>query len=113
MSLNVCFEAVREIRVLKTGRKDIQRTVYEVWQTPTKVTQRIVGSQDPIQEYRNWVSEQVGCVTEEDTYAPDDLFCENPTGKEIFDPRVGHLEDLAAWVREMQKGGWTIKAAAG
>ena len=108
MSLNIIFEASREIQVVKTGAIDIQGTFFEVWQTPTEVTMRIARAADPVAEYKAWVMEQKDCVFVQDVFAEDDFLCDTPIGTETVDPRTDHLADFDAWVEEMSQNGWVV-----
>jgi hypothetical protein len=107
--MNIAFEATREIQVVKTGERDTQRLVYDVWQTPTDITYQIARASDPIQAYKDWVMAGDGCVYTSMIFAEDDPFEEGePIGEEIVDPRVDHLADFDAWVEEMSQNGWVV-----
>jgi hypothetical protein len=110
MSMNIAFEASREIQVVKTGKLDTQTSVFSVWQTPTEVTNQIARADDPIQAYKDWVMADEGCVHTQLIFAEDDLLEEGePVGEETVDPRVGHLAELDQWLRVMAQGGWAVK----
>lgn len=110
MSMNIAFEATREIQVVKTGERDTQRLVYDVWQTPTDITYQIARVSDPIQAYKDWVMSDDGCVYTRYDFAEDDPFeLGESIGEEIVDPRVDHLAELDQWLRDMEQGGWAVK----
>jgi hypothetical protein len=110
MSMNIYFEASREVRVLSTGRNAVQKVqIHDVWQTPTDISYKICESADPIQEYFDWVMS----VSEEQTipvYADDDVFCERePIGSKTYHPGKEHIEDLKKYFNALIKEGYEVR----
>ena len=112
MSTNIHFHAEREIIVVKTGQKDIQRINFEqVWQTPTRVTLEIMKG-DPIQGYKNWVLSEWSEDEELEVFADDDVFCETPIGTKIYNAGKEHVEAFEAWLTMCDEEGFEVRAEA-
>lgn len=111
MSINIHFEGTRDILVIKTGKQDVQSVFFrEVWQTPTKVTDKILKSEDPFQAYRDWVLENQEDQTEP-MYADDDVFHTGPiVGYETFNYGKEHIKDFDGWLKMMEEDGYTVVA---
>lgn len=112
MSTNLYIFAQREIEVVKTGSRQTQREEYrDVWQTPTRNTEKIMQAEDKKQAYIDWV-----LSTSKDefvnTYAYEDVFCDNPIGTKVYNSGKEHLIDFIAWCNYMEKDGYEIKFAA-
>ena len=109
MSTNIQFQATRDIQVVKTGAVEQQTEFFpNVWQTPTRVTERILHSADPIQAYKDWVldgqEDQV-----EDVYATDDPFCEGPVvGQRTFNYGTEHCKEFDKWIKDVTDRGFEI-----
>lgn len=109
MSMNVFFEATREIQVIKTGRVEIQTATRSVWQTPTKVTYAIMESPNPIEACKAWVLTQ-GQNIKIPVYADDDFWEERgPIGFREYNEAEEHVRELDQWLKDMEEGGWTVK----
>ena len=111
MSINIHFEATRDIIVVKTGKQEVQDARFrEVWQTPSKVTDKILKSADPFQAYRDWVMENQE-DQQEPMYADDDVFHAGPIiGYETFNYGKEHLQDFDAWLKQMKEDGYEVVA---
>lgn len=106
MSINIYFEAAREIIVKKTGKTDIQTIDRECWQTPTNVTYKIHNSQDPVKAYCDWVLSQ----SEDETV---DVFDddENFIGRKVINFGKEHVNEFLEWVDEMKRNGYDVRTA--
>lgn len=114
MSMNIAFEASREIQVVKTGKIETQKIFFDAWQTPTAVTLSILKAANPIQAYNDWVLGQPDDLCQvENVYNDDDVWCDNPIGTRLWDPRKEQVEMFDAWLQEMEQSGWTVRAVAG
>ncbi len=110
MSMNVYFEALRDVFVPALGKTDVQREHISVWQTPTDVTYEIVQSDDPIKTYFDWVR-SISKEEEEPVYADDDIFMENgPIGTELVNHGESHIEELEKLFDQYRKRGYKIEA---
>lgn len=111
MSTNIHFEGHRQIVVVKTGKEETQSIRFkEVWQTPSKVTAKILKTDDPFQAYRDWVLENQEDQTEP-LYAPGDIFHEGPiVGYETFNYGKEHLKDFDDWLKANIEDGYEIVA---
>ena len=109
MSTNLHLSASRYITVNATGKTDIQYTHYDLWQTPTRVTNAIALSDDPKQAYKDYVMS----ITKEYhvlVYAEDDIFCEEaPIGTEPFHAGKNECTKLDAWIACVEEQGYVIK----
>jgi hypothetical protein len=74
MSTNLHIVGTREVTVNKTGEQSIQIANFDLWQTPTKVTRSILGSEDKLQAYIDWINNDNRCVREEPIYHENDIF---------------------------------------
>lgn len=108
MSTNIHFAAEREIVVVKTGQKDIQRIYFDpVWQTPTQVTYEIMKG-DPIQGYKDYILERSRDEILE-VYAEDDYFEERaPVGQQIYNVGKDHVARFDEWLAMCEAEGYTV-----
>ena len=109
MSMNLLVEAERDVIVCFNNQHDVQRTSFEVWQTPTAVTYTILESSDPAGWYKAWVLEN---SQDEiwNIYADDDIFEERePVDTTVYNPGREHVEQFDAWLKEMEENGWTVR----
>lgn len=58
MSINADIVAERWVVPAKGGKAEIQRELFHVWQTPTRVSWEMQDAADPIAVYRRWVLSQ-------------------------------------------------------
>lgn len=109
MSMNLEIIAEREVYIPKTGKSDIERRYYSVWQTPTKVTFKILESENPCESYIEWVR-SISKDCEEDIYEDGDIFHEKePIGKRVVNSGEDHIKGLLEWFQEMNSEGYEIK----
>lgn len=108
MSTNMHFAAEREIIVVKTGRRRLQRINFDrVWQTPTSVTREIMAG-DPIQGYKDWILSR-GKDEILDVYAEDDYFEERgPVGTRVYNAAKEHVAEFEAWLEMCEEEGYTV-----
>ena len=109
MSTNINIFAEREIEVVKTGSRQTQDIYYSfTWQTPTEVTEKIMQATDRKQAYIDWVTS-----TSKDelinTYADEDILCDNPIGTKVYNSGKEHINNFTAWCNYMEKEGYEIK----
>lgn len=109
MSTNLHIFAQREIEVVKTGSRQTQREYYrDVWQTPTRDTEKIMQAEDKKQAYIDWILS----ISEDEivnVYAEDDYFEENPIGTKVHNTGKEHIDDFIAWCNYMEKECYEIK----
>jgi hypothetical protein len=109
MSMNLHVDATRAVTVHKTGEQSVQVVKFDLWQTPTKVTNAILDKEDKLAAYIDWAEEQRQVVSIP-VYASDDIFCEGPiVGYEEHDTVDEHINELTDWCKEMTDGGYTIE----
>lgn len=84
MSLNVYVTATIAVEI-GGGGWERRSADFDLWQTPTRVTERILDSDDPIAEYEKWVET-----------------LKNPDGKE-------HVQELKRWLSRRKEEGWKIE----
>jgi hypothetical protein len=112
MSINIHIIATREIKVVKTGKTEVQEISFSTYQTPTEVALRIKNTADPIQAYKDWVMEDSQDQVE-NVYADDDLFEErDPVGTVTFNPGRDHCQHLDTWIEQAQQQGYEIRVEA-
>ena len=109
MSTNLHIYAERDVVVVKTGAKQVQQVSCRfTWQTPTEVTKEIMLAKDKKQAYIDWV---LSISKDEiiNTYAEEDVFCDNPVGTEVYNTGKEHVSELITWCNLMEKEGYNIK----
>lgn len=113
MSTNIHFEATRQVQVVKTGKIVEQKIHFNVWQSPTRVTMRIMDSPDPVQAYKTWILEECSEDQFMPIYADDDIFGERePIAKEVYNPGKEHVESFEEWIKVCEEEGYTVQAHA-
>lgn len=85
MSRNLCVWAKRAITVNATGRQETQTIEFELLQTPTEVTDKLLAAHSPFAEYVQWVL--------------DHNF---PFGRE-------HIRDLLQWAADSFVQGYVLE----
>jgi hypothetical protein len=112
MSMNVFITAQREVTFKrKSGEPgtDTQVEKFSTWQTRTATTYKILGSDDPITAYCEYIL-TLSEDEEEPVYAPDDVFCEQkPIGTRIYNPAKEHVKDFKEWINLVEENGYTVK----
>ena len=86
MSMNLYVERTRPATVIVKGKKKriVDRSSFNLWQTPTSITRAILSSGDRAQAYIDWVDS-----------------CENDYGDE-------HISEFRDWIRESEEEDFTI-----
>jgi hypothetical protein len=129
MSINLNLKATVQSTLHKTtgDEKRLIKEEFDLYQTPTKVTEKILNSKSPMLAYLNWLKE----IEPEDTitYAviQEGIFGEDYYSKEEYEEktddtripwdilpkveqpsnRVKHERELNQWLKEHE--GWTIE----
>lgn len=86
MSMNLYVERTRPATVIVKGMKKriIDRSSFNLWQTPTSITRAILHSGDRAQAYIDWVDS-----------------CNNDCGYD-------HISEFRDWIRESEEEDFTI-----
>ena len=108
MSMNIRISAEADAVITKTGKKVRISKKFNTYQTPTKVTDRIMSKKDKIGEYKKWVKEN-DFVEEEGVYAEYDVLFENPIEYKKVDYGELHIKDLEYFIEKYTKDGYEIK----
>jgi hypothetical protein len=109
MSTNLHLYAKREILIVKTGKLDTQSIHYDLYQTPTKVTEKCLKSENILQTYFDYVM-SISKDEVEDVYAEDDVFSEkSPIGKKIVNYSVDHIKSLNDFILDITSNGYEIE----
>lgn len=113
MSINIHVRATREIVVVKTGVNEIQSVACSmIWQTPTKISNEIMNSDDKKHAYIEWVK-SISTDEEIPIYAEDDIFSErDPIGFEKVNSGLMHVEEFLSWCDIMENKGYNIEFEA-
>jgi hypothetical protein len=112
MSTNIHFGAIREIRVIKTGKIELQRLEFDEWYTPTEITNKIMCSDDKIAAYKEWVLSTTEDVPNK-IYHPDDIFAEGETIAETtINVGKDHVAEFEDWIRYAIQEGYDIQVEA-
>ena len=111
MSMNICFEAVSEVQVVKTGQLSVQTDeATMVWQTPTAVTYAILEAEDQVKAYCDWVLSLAKDETEP-VFDEDDIWGERePIGERIYNYGRDHVKEFQEWVKSRVEQGYDIRA---
>lgn len=107
--MNLYLEATREVTVNKTGKISTQTSIFNLWQTPTKVTYAALESKNTKEFYIDWCN-TVSKNIIEPVYAADDLFGENkPIGENTYNTADEHIKDIEEWLDECESEGYEIE----
>lgn len=108
MSMNLGVKAIRPV-FTKSGKEYIQEEYYQLWQTPSEITELAIKSKDPIEIYIDWVY-SISKYEKEMIYAEDDIFEERePIGIRNYNYGDFHLTELISWIKEMRDNEYTIE----
>jgi hypothetical protein len=117
MSTAIHFYAHRDIQVIKTGVIEHQNESFAgVWQTPTAVTCNIIGEDDPIEAYKEWIR-HVTQDYEAPIYAHDDYLDKKIVEYIGIGPIIGyetrndgrdHCEELEKWMNDVTARGFEV-----
>mgnify|MGYP000093169274 CR=1 FL=1 len=109
MSINIHFEAVREVTVNRTGKIESQTEYFNAWQTPTTVSYEIVKSADYIKAYKDWVL-SIAKDEQVNVYADDDIFGDgDPISVEIVNEGCDHIAELDQWMDSVKDRGFNVE----
>ena len=123
MSMNISIKGIREIFVPTTNKKDTQYISFDCWQTPTSVSYNILNSDDPIEEYRQWVLRNSKPELEEKFYdyeiavyyelTDPDLPNYKPKTSDMvyyepFDLGYQHIQELNEWISDIESEGYMV-----
>lgn len=109
MSMNIYIQAKRSVTVDATGENSVQTITFDVRQTPTEVTYKIVNSVNQKQEYIDWL---MSFLKDEEfpVYAEDDMFCERePIGMEIVNHCKEDVSEFVSWCDFVETKGYVIE----
>ena len=107
MSLNFHILGNREIIVKKTGKTEIQTKYIDIPETPTRVTEELLKSSDPVESFLAFI-ESKNIVETISLFDPDDFFCENPIGKKEINFSKETVEEIREKIRELEESGYEI-----
>ena len=111
MSMNIEIFGERTISFTVGGitKSDTQTKYFNVWQTPTLVTYKILAERHPLDAYIEWVG-SIRSVEKLPIYAKGDLFCEGAVvGFKDYCAVDKHLKELDSWLIDMSLQGYEIK----
>lgn len=112
MSLNFNIRAERKISFKKKDGKrssEIQLVSFDCIQTPTKVTEHIMATAQPINAYIDYIR-SLSKPERMPVYAEDDYFCENGIISYVdYDWTIEHIDLLNKWIFDQEEQGYTIK----
>lgn len=109
MSMNLHVSASRVVTVVATGEESSQTISFDLWQTPTNVTNQLIHSSDVAQAYKDWVLSKRR-VDKEPVYADDDLFEEGEIiGYEEVCVADEHIKDFDEFIDLCNKGAYVIE----
>lgn len=116
MSINLHLYAEREVYSKQGKYLGIQREKFDLWQTPTKDTYKIIESSDVLESYKQWLvswcnldtegvyinSDKVETYLKELDGQPYDYYVYTHYG-------LIHFKDLLDWKEEKESVGFTLK----
>jgi hypothetical protein len=109
MSMNLHLSGKREVTVKKTGKSSEQNISFDLWQTPTSVTNDACNSSNPKDSYVSWAS-KFDKDEQEPIYADGDIFCEQePIGHEIRNDFKSHIKELEEWLVMCEEEGYEVE----
>lgn len=109
MSTNLHVRGIRDITVNKTGEQSIQIIDFRLWQTPTKVTHKILESDDHLQAYIDWMNEDP-VERQFPIYAVGDIFEEGEIIEyKTFYITEDHIKELKEFITESEEDGYVIE----
>lgn len=116
MSTNLHLSASRNITVNSKGKAkgktDVQYINYNLWQTPTTVTTKIMLSGNIKQGYKDYVMSLSQDRTEL-IYHEDDIFRDGkPIGSEVINESKTECVKFDEWLVEAEEDGYTIEFSA-
>jgi hypothetical protein len=113
MSMNLNVKAERAVTVNKTGKRSMQHTSFQLWQTPTNETHNMLASSDVRQAYIDWVKSK-NLVEKIPVFADDDALCEgDPIGYEEVNWALEHVAEFEAWIKDCEEEGCQLPLPKG
>jgi hypothetical protein len=107
--MNIHISATREVTVNKTGETSTQTIRFDCWQTPTNFSYQILGRENPLEAYKEWVIAR-NCVKTYPVYEESDFFQEGePIGETIVNYSENHVNELNEWIEMCEKGAYEIE----
>jgi len=108
VSINFHISIKREIYNKVGKHLGTQHLNFDTWQTPTKVTNEIMNSSNPIEKYKEWVM-SISEDIEENIYEKDDPFGERePIGIQIYNPAEEHIAELNEFINDAYREEYEI-----
>jgi len=106
MYTNFHIIAKRDIFVVNTGCFEVQEINCNfIWQSPSRITYKIIHSSNKMQAYIDWVL-SISKDVEEKVYAEDDIFEErDPIATRIINHGEDHIERLFDWCNNVAYAG--------
>ena len=109
MSMNLHVMGIREVVVVNTGKSEMQIIDFDLYQTPTNVTKKLLSSNDIAQAYRDWILKNKETF-EEEVYADDDFFCEGEIiGYRTVCYQDEHIKQFDKFIKESKQEGYEIR----
>ena len=97
--MNLYVYGSRKITVQSTGEEDIQKTYFNLWQTPTHATRTILKSPDIKKAYIEWLNRL--------NIEPTDIT--DPVTYEIINEVKDLIKKLNDWVEYCEKNGYKLE----
>lgn len=111
MSMNLYVERSRNATAIVKGKQKrfVDRSSFNLWQTPTEVTRRLLQEKDTLSAYCDWVRSN-SKDREFKMYADDDFRQERECVRiEVYNTGDEHIESLLEWVNSSIEDGYQIK----
>jgi len=110
MSMNFHISAKREIFVPATNEYDYQYETLWVYQTPTKVTEQLIESENPLGSYIEWVRKNFSMNEEISIYSEDDIFGEyEPVKTVTVNEAEEHITELLEKISTLKEKGYELE----
>ena len=116
MSMNLYVEGTRKATVKVKGKTKsiVDRTVFGLWQTPTKVTYDILDlptNEQKVEAYAKWAESAVKPY-EADVYdygdEMDDDFNYPVIGRQTINPAADHIAEFREWLQMCDDEDYTV-----
>ena len=109
MSMNLYVEAKLECIIAKTGETIFTTDEFDLYQTPTKITYKLLAENNTLEAYCDWV---LSLFEDEeiDVYEPEDfLHKKSPIGKRVVNYGKDHVKELKEWYTDLEDKGYKIE----
>ncbi|KXB08918.1 hypothetical protein AKJ59_00175 [candidate division MSBL1 archaeon SCGC-AAA385M02] len=108
MSMNIKIKAVAKAKIISTGEEFDDIHYLSVYQTPTKVTERIMRAENRLLEYEEYVT-SISVDEVEPVFAEDDIFQEKgAVGYRVVNNGKDHLTELHTKIAHYSNKGYEI-----